>query len=218
MIDLTEIINDINIKGISIINYHLNDIDLLKLGNKLGKVIPDDNNNLIQHIRPNKKGDGTLGSFSYNYGYGDFPFHTDTSFWEIPAKFLLLTTEAPSTCNTSFISLTKLFTTLNNSDLIKFKRAIFLLKTFKGQRFTPLLLKSNDISLGLRYDSTIMTPYNKDAREALHIMENFIENQKIEEIVWTGKNLAIINNRLALHGRKGISKDINRVLKRIYIK
>jgi len=43
-------------------------------------------------------------SFSYHFEFGNFPLHTDTAFWHLPAKYLILYSDIRSNAATTLVN------------------------------------------------------------------------------------------------------------------
>ena len=62
--------------------------DVLDITQSLGE-IRTLNKKDIQIIQPSTKEKSKSKSFSYFYGFEDFPLHSDTVFWEQPARYII---------------------------------------------------------------------------------------------------------------------------------
>ena len=190
---------------------------LLILAESLGKIILHPDGNYLNLVKPKSSQKAINGSFSNKYGYGEFPFHTDTAFWLRPARYIVMTSLLASDTDTVIISLGQLINMLSNNVQALAKSAIFSVKTTQVSYYTRAILE-NALSDGIRFDSCCMSPANKSAR---YLQENIIEtSQKIEpaKIRWSGSNAVIIDNWKDLHGRKAIEQEFeSRTLARIYV-
>lgn len=215
--DVRVIIDELHTQGISIINKRLDNNELLDLANNIGMAVPDDNGVMIQDVLARDTNNGSRGSFSYTCGYGEFPYHIDTAFWELPARYLVLHVTKESDCQT-YYALYRDILTLSDIDLTEYiKRACFILKTFNGQRFVPFRF-TDGREFGYRYDPNILIPYNEEARFLVSKIDELLKVNTPMGIKWTGENIAIIDNWKGVHSRGTAINDKNRVLNRIYIK
>lgn len=187
---------------------------LLEISKKYGVPFPDSNGNLIQILKAKERGTGIKNSFSFNYGYSSLPFHTDTAFIEFPSKYFLLTSIFPSETCTNIIDFKQIIESLEKTEISILKSAIFLTKTPEKQSFSNLFFNQDK---GLRFDPNIMFPYNSYAKKALKLIESKILEIEPIKIKWNKKNILIIDNWRCLHSRDNVN-EINRTLKRIYIK
>lgn len=215
--NIARIFDDLEKKGISIIEENYSDKELISFANKMGVIMPDDNGLDIQILTPKNKGEGIRDSFGYNYGAKDYPYHIDTAFWSIPARYLILKSEYKSTCNTYYLRFEDIFSFFTEQELKEIDHASCLIKTFNVRRFTSLKFKVNDI-IGFRYDPNTISGYNKEAKKCLMRIDEIISLISPQKVEWTGKNFIILDNWKGLHARGSVLNDENRVLKRIYIK
>lgn len=208
--------NNIMTKGWDLICIDTADDSLIILSEELGKICPDDNGNRIQYLKPKNKGFGIKGSFSFNLGLDEFPYHNETAFWTKPAQLILIASENFSYCNTLLIDTKGLFDGLSANQLIIFYNSVFSMKTPQGINFISVLHQDNS-KIIFRYDPNIMKPFNSSAKIASEIIFDFISNSTPITIKWTGNNVLILNNWRFFHKRSVCNNEPNRVLKRIYI-
>ena len=64
--------------------------ELLALGRSLGRPVPSPKGEMIKEIRVTPTGKARAGSQSSIYGTGPFPLHTDTVFWPVPVRYVIL--------------------------------------------------------------------------------------------------------------------------------
>jgi hypothetical protein len=83
---------------------------LIILAESLGKIIPHPDGNHLNLVKPKSSEKAINGSFSNKYGYGEFPFHTDTAFWLQPARYIVMASLLASDTETVIISLGQLAT------------------------------------------------------------------------------------------------------------
>lgn len=193
-----------------------NNEELLKMASKYGTPYPDSNGYLIQKLESKSKDKSLKKSLSFNFGLGKFPYHTDTAFTDLPARYLLLTSVLNSKTPTNILDFYKIINNLSQTEIKIIENSIFALKTPQESRFVKMIFKFKG-TLGVRFDPNIMTPYNKNAKNAIEIIENHISKLKPYEIDWTNNNVIIIDNWRCLHSRSKVIDD-KRILKRIYIK
>lgn len=190
------------------------DSDLIGIASGFGKVVPGARNELVQYLPARDKGNGPVGSFSYTVGYGSFPWHTDTAYWDIPARYLLLASETDSPCATLYQSFEALRDKIPDFDYL-LNRAVFLLDVPGQKRYLSPIFKCGS-ETGYRLDFHIYRPANSEAE---NLMKDTIRelDSHFHRHIWTGHSAVIIDNWRMIHAREEASNDKNRVLKRIYI-
>lgn len=215
--NIGKIFDDLEKNGISIIEKNYNDNELISFAKKMGIIVPDDNGLDIQILTPKKQGEGIRDSFGYNYGLKDYPYHIDTAFWPIPARYLILKSEYKSDCNTYYLRFEDIFSYFTKEEIKQINHASCLIKTFNVRRFTSLKFKVNHI-VGFRYDPNTISGYNNEAKICLTRIEEIIKLISPQKIEWTGKNFIILDNWKGVHARSSVLDHENRILKRIYVK
>lgn len=217
MITTTKIsYKEIESVGWTLLSHKTYDESLILLSGVLGNILPDDNGNKIQYLRPKERGLGIKDSLSYKYGLDEFPYHTDTAFWDNPAKLILMTSKQPSSCQTLLIDIQELLNSLPERELSYFHNSVYTLKTPNQIKFVSVLQRKGEDFI-FRYDPNIMVPYNSNAKKAEEIISSFIREVKPVQIEWTGENVLLLNNWRLLHKRSECKNEPQRVLKRIYI-
>ena len=184
-----------------------NSADAQLIANTLGRSTQD-----TSRITPKPRGRKGPRSFSYRHGYGQFPMHTDTAFWPIPARFILLTSATESEVPTLLLPTDALASVLSE---LKPERAIFALNTASGFVYQGFNLDGRPGTA--RLDQCYMQPVNSSAHELINRL-SFPAKELIAEHRWTGKNVLIIDNWRCLHGRAEVTRpQERRSLTRFYV-
>ena len=100
--------------------------DLQEVAKRFGRVIPGDKGDVVQTLLAQDKGNGSYGAFTFKVGFGKFPWHTDTAYWDIPVRYLLLSSDKSSPCATITRSFESLKSVIEDFDYLA-ERAIFML-------------------------------------------------------------------------------------------
>lgn len=190
------------------------DKDLLKLSNELGQIIPQHGGQLIYKLSPSNGKNSVRGSFSNIHGFGSFPLHTDTAFWSVPVRYILLSSIYPSSCNTILTNSHLMLNQFESKDRENAKRAIFKVRTSHSQFYSTLIFNEKK-DTGIKYDPACMFPVNKYAIAFVQKIKEI--EMPIVEIKWKGTNSLVIDNWKIFHGRNAAFIDEKRELKRIYI-
>lgn len=191
------------------------DQGLLDIASCFGAVMPGARGELIQVIPARDKGDGPVGSFSYVVGYNEFPWHTDTAYWTIPARYLFLTSPVASSCATLYQSFDVVKAAVPGFDYLM-SRAVFLLDVPGQKRYLSPRFEGGGGVTGFRLDFHIYRPMNDEAERVLNQVGAFLSDN-FNRFLWTGNNAVIIDNWRFIHAREAAYEDKTRVLKRIYI-
>lgn len=213
----TEQLKELNSKGWIEFNSMNDDYTLINISKTLGEILKHQNGNDVEYLKPKYKKDAIKNTFSYKYEYDRFPLHTDTAFWEIPAKYVLLSCDELNNTATTIITYEEIYKHLTTSEILELKKSIFLVKTSTKNFYTSFMNKYLDHTF-IRFDSNCMKPINKSANTTLDIIENKLGKLSLKNIIWDKPKVFIFDNWKVLHGRECIKSDENRILKRIYIK
>ncbi len=209
-----ELNNQLKTNGYVVFDIDKSRVGLSTIASIFGTVIHGDHGDIIQTLRAQEKGNGSYGSFTYKVGYDCFPWHTDTAYWSVPARYLLLTSDMPSPCATTVRSFASIATSIEEFDYLV-RRAVYLLDIPGKRRYlSPIIQEGGKI--GYRLDLHIYRPMNHEAKQLSYL----VQEQLLKEyyrVVWTGSNVAVIDNWQMIHSREAAYNDKNRVLKRIYI-
>lgn len=189
--------------------------NLVDIVSHYGNVIPGDNGELLQQLRALPVGSGIKNTFTNVYGYGAFPWHIDTAYWDLPVRRLALYSKCASPCATLYVPFDRIFT--YNPMLLDYAdAAVFLLWQPNGIRCVSFKQRINNETL-YRYDAHIMRPYNEAAKIIDKGIKESLSKIQIDRIEWNGSNMAIIDNWKGIHSREDAKNDKNRELYRIYI-
>lgn len=189
---------------------------LIEIAGQYGTPFPDSYGKLVQLIVPKVQGNGVNGSLSYKYGLSDFPFHTDTSFYTIPARYLLMSCSNSSSSCSNIVDFKPFLDKLSADDLSSIKNATYIMRTPESSKFCKVQFDHENL-IGLRYDPNIMSPYNNSAMRCEILIKHYLTTTAPIKIEWTGNNVLIIDNWRCLHSRDAVI-DTNRLLYRIYIR
>lgn len=187
------------------------DQGLLDFAKSFGHIIPGARGEMVQNLPARRKGEGPVGSFSYTVGYGSFPWHTDTAYWDRPARYLLLYSPTASSCATTYQSFETIKTAIPDFEYLM-DRAVFLLDD-PGKRH---YLSPRIDGKGYRLDFHIYRPVNDEAVLLRNLISEFLSKNYMRH-VWTGKEVIVMDNWRYIHAREDAHNDPSRLLKRIYI-
>lgn len=167
---------------------------------------------LSGRLIPRNAGSVGARSFSFYHGTSRFPMHTDTAFWPVPARFVVLMAEEASVVPTLICPPSSLDVLLKGDAS---RRAVFAAKTTEGCLYRGIRLVPNKNFV--RFDSCYMTPANDAARALASALAN-PSHCAIEEHLWTGRNALVVDNWRCLHGRGAAGHEPCRSLIRFYVR
>ncbi|PVZ72189.1 TauD/TfdA family dioxygenase [Pelagibaculum spongiae] len=212
---MNSILDNLKTEGIAIVENIYSQDELIGLAKSIGNIRPHPNGEDVATLKSSDGTNSLTGTFSSTYGLSMFPFHSDTAFWGLPARYIIMGMFSTSRCTTNYISLRDIERFISDDFLSKARRAIYLVETIEGSKYTSPVFEVND-NYGFRFDPNIMTPANDYAKvfhEELVVAMNRVESIKID---WSGNKAVIFDNWNSLHSRSAV-KDESREIFRIYL-
>ena len=192
--------------------------ELLELGRALGCPVPGPNGEMVKEIRVTPAAEAPPDSQSSIYGTGPFPLHTDTVFWPVPVRYVILRARGDTRRPTTAMGFAHLFRECGASFSALSEKSVWLVRT-KSKRFYCSLRFRHGHSVGWRYDGDLMSPANDAAIEVDRVLRPLVASGRGDCIDWSGDIAVVLSNWNALHGRgpephqEGI-----RVIERLYVR
>jgi hypothetical protein len=191
--------------------------DLLELGLSFGTPTPSPNGELIKEVKRQPKEKAPVGSQSAKYGFGPFPLHTDTVFWNVPAKYVLLRATGDVRRPTTLFSFEELFDKCSPKMRDLPADSVWHVRAGRTNFYCSMCVQETGAN-GFRYDVDLMSPVNKAAKDISGELRQLVATQG-HAIDWTGSTAVLINNWIALHGRGDMPEDEGeRMVQRIYLR
>jgi hypothetical protein len=186
------------------------------LATSIGVPVTNSTGPLIKRLRPLHPHEAPAGTLSSIYGTSSFPFHTDTAFWTVPAKFVLLRAIGDlrrATCVCTFHELFKL------GDLEDVAReSVWTVPQKNGSVYCTMTVRDGS-EAGYRYDKDCMSPKNRAATYLSEQFTRIFSCFKGHIVKWTPGKVLILSNWLALHARDASPIDEGeRTIERIYVR
>ena len=192
--------------------------DLLRLATSLGKPVENARHALISQLRVVASMEARPMTLSARFGTGAFPLHTDTAFWPVPAKFLVVLARGDIRRTTTVCSLRRILD-LGGINLMKvIEKSVWIVRGNHGNFYRQMTLSTKGIRSGVRFDRQCMKPANASAREVAAYFDSDDCATVVEHVEWRPHTAVVISNWHTLHGRG--SRPVNeeqRILQRIYV-
>ncbi|TGN19096.1 TauD/TfdA family dioxygenase [Leptospira idonii] len=179
---------------------------------EFGELANIDGINKFHDISPGRY--RSKNSLSFRYELGSFPYHSDTAYWQDPAKYLVLYCKNPGSGNrtTKFISLEDILNSQIKESIL-FENYFLIRKNFSSF-YSRAITKLNN-SFIMRYDIECMTPMNRNAEDFALFMSEIEKSIKPYEHKWEPGDLLIIDNKKTIHARSfSHLEDTDRILRR----
>ncbi|WP_431809857.1 TauD/TfdA family dioxygenase [Brevibacillus agri] len=198
----------------------LNEEDLIAISNQIGIPIRTRlGAEVIDRLSPKEKKDAHKNSLSRNHGLNSFPLHTDTAYFKIPVRYILLYSINPGSGDrpTYLYDAKNLF---NHDKELRFELANVLFKVINGRNsFLTTIYNSHQNKNYFRLDRDCMKAASSEGTELLTKIDNLISPRDLIEVKWNFGDLLILDNWRFLHGRgKSNMMDNDRLLLRVSIK
>ena len=163
------------------------------------------------------KADSHRGTLSKTYGTGSFPLHTDTAFWPVPSRYVVLRVRGDIRRHTTVLTFADL-SREGPTELRGFTdRSIWLVRTPSRSFYCSMKFRLRD-KTGWRYDSQCMFPVNEEAVKVRAMLRPLLLGDRVDYINWTGEMAVVLCNWEVLHGRGPSPPNENsRVVERIYV-
>jgi len=192
--------------------------DLLELGKALGSPVRTPNGELVKEIRRIPRDEAPLGSQSALYGAGPFPLHTDTVFWPLPVRYVLLRGYGDTRRPTTVKRFSELVRNCTPQFHLCARSSVWLVHAGSKSFYCSLQFRHGN-SNGWRYDADLMVPVNSAAVHVDSVLRPLVTDEVIESITWSGDKAVVFSNWSTLHGRGPQPPDEGiRVIERLYVR
>lgn len=211
-------IEELQRKGWTLIDGVSSQEELLKLGRALGCPVPTPNGELVKEIRRVPTEEAPPGSQSSIYGTGSFPLHTDTVFWPLPVRYVLLRGYGDTRSPTTVMSFSDLVREYDAQFHVFAQRSVWVVGAGSKRFYCSLQFRDGDSS-GWRYDFDLMSPANDAAIQVDRVLRPLVSSEKVDSITWSGDTAVVLSNWTTLHGRGPEPPDEGvRVIERLYVR
>lgn len=186
----------------------------LSLARALGEPIQSPSGELVRELVPKAPADANFGTFSYAYGKASFPLHTDTAFWPLPARYLVMRVTGDTRRPTLIAPIPLPLSAATASNV---QSSIWVVN---GARpFYCSMQFRHHGNLGFRYDPMLMQPANESAAKVQPILSVLLAGLPCFALDWAAVGTVIVDNWRTLHGRGPEPLlEGKRVLERVYVR
>lgn len=191
---------------------------LLELARSIGRPIASPSGDLVKEIRITSTLMARPGTLSAAYGCGEFPLHTDTAFWPVPARYVVLRVQGDTRRCTKVRAFEDTFCECERRFRALTEQSVWFVRARSASFYCSMSCRL-DQRVGWRYDDKCMFPANRAAREVKEVFEGLTKSSAGEWISWSGEEAVVLSNWRVLHGRGPAPQDENeRILERIYVR
>lgn len=190
---------------------------LLPLAEQLGRPTPDKRDPaIVRDLLPRPAFTSTPNTLSSRYGEGPFPFHSETAYWDLPARIVLLYCVDPGSGNRPTLLL-DLLSNIRADQRDALARDLWVVR-YTRRPFLTKVLSSVGKRLLVRYDKDCMRPI-QDGCASEELMTTLCARERAQAVSWQPGLLLAIDNFRLLHGRgEADSPDPGRHLRRVLLR
>lgn len=190
---------------------------LLQIAKVLGKPAGELRSSaIVRKITPQPLHLAKPNTLSSRFGEGEFPFHTDTAYWEVPAKYVLLHCESPGSGARPTILIDIKSWDLTTDEKSNLCSEVW--QTINGKVFLCTVMSHSPHDRILRFDEACMRPVTRRAFLGHDLIRAKIGASRKTTIRWGKGDLLVIDNHRLLHARGAANKtDRDRILNKILV-
>lgn len=170
----------------------------------------------IECLKPLAPNAAKLNSLSRVHGIGLFPLHTDGAHWEIPPRYILLSSVGQDTRRgTSVIDGRAVLSRMTSDEVGLVRRGVVVTRSGRRSQLVSIV---NERGF-LRFDRGCMIPASLSGRDSMRIMSNMLDKEIVTRVGWEKSSILIIDNWRCVHGREPapVGGDDDRSLLRITV-
>jgi L-asparagine oxygenase len=175
--------------------------------------------NEIQELTPKNAADYPPNMYSGNFGYSDFPFHTDLAHWFQPPQYLVLRcVEGTNDVKTRLLDSTEIVQTLGEDSLrralVRPRRPIEMKRSL-----LRIVERCGDGRSRFRWDSLFIVPAtNYSSQMCVAVGKSIAAIKSLDFVLEHPGDTLILDNWRILHGRTAVPpSQRNRKVHRAYL-
>lgn len=186
----------------------------LDLARALGEPVRSPSGEFARNLIPIENGEAIPGSFSHKFGKGEFPLHTDTAFWPVPARYLVFRAIGDTRRKTLIAPVAQV---IPRGLAQKVRASVWIIRCRRPFYCSMQFQQLGEV--GFRYDPMIMQPANLSAMSVGCSFSSALAQFPSIPVDWTIAGTVIIDNWRVLHGRgPAPCGEGPRVLERVYVR
>jgi len=191
--------------------------NLLELARSVGKPVPSPTGALVRELAPTPRPNARKGTLSDGYGLGSFPLHTDTAFWPLPSRYIVLRVRGDTRRPTTIVAFAELFREQAPHLVALANRSVWRIRIPSISFYCSMRFRQGEVT-GWRYDSQCMSPANGAAAKLQERLGPLLSSSRVDKIAWTGDLAVVLCNWRVLHGRgPSPTNETSRILERVYV-
>lgn len=170
----------------------------------------------VETLTPKEKCTRDLNRYHGNFGFEEYPLHTDLAHWMVPPRYLLLRGRIGLGTVSTFVLDAPTLTALLPQSIAQ--RALFFPRQARVTTALPFRI-SRTLAFTLRWDAMFIRPANVQANACAGIFQSSACLASRTPIVLAGETTTLlVDNWRCLHGRSAVPlADRKRSVERIYL-
>lgn len=172
---------------------------------------------LVRPTSPIAAARAASNTLASRYGFGAFPFHTDTAHLREPADFLLLYCVSPGVSRRATAVVDTRAWSLGLGEAHILRNEVWVVRSARPPFHCTVGTGRDDLSIRCNFDC--MTPAVRTRAESRAIVDEHVVRAEKVLITWSSGDLFLLDNRRMLHARApALQDDPDRELKRVLIR
>jgi hypothetical protein len=191
--------------------------DMMDVARAIGRPLRAPTGELVRRLMPIDAHLARANSLSSRFGRGSFPFHTDTAFWPIPSRYLVMRVIGDQRRATTLLDFEDVLGKLSSRARNDVQRSVWRARRDGCAMYCSMSFAAGTLR-GWRFDADVMEPANASAKRAHEDVAHVIrESNPTATISWETTTCVVIDNWRLLHARGSAPpKEKARILFRIY--
>lgn len=211
---LSDALASLQVRGWVALGSCSRELPALEVARAVGEPVVSPTGDLVRRLVPKDRADAISGTFSHAYGRAGFPLHTDTAFWPLPARYLVMRVTGDTRRPTVVAPIRVPIAGALGAEVVSSVWVVSSVNPFYGS----MQFRHNG-DWGFRYDPMTMRPANAAAVKVQSCLPVVFAELPTFSIDWTTVGTIIVDNWRALHGRgPEPAGEGYRVLERIYVR
>ncbi|MBS0174765.1 MAG: TauD/TfdA family dioxygenase [Nitrospira sp.] len=210
---------DINKQGWAVLQGITTTAEMQRFAESLGSVLRAPSGEVVKVLKPRVAHESPRCSLSGRYGNDGFPFHTDTAFWALPCRFIVMRVVGDTRRNTLLLDFDALWAGFDSVARHDAVTSIWRTPRETGGIYCSLRFSVGG-SQGWRYDADIMRPVNQAAVRTKYVLEAALRAPTTAvPVKWAETDCLVVDNWRCLHARSARpDQEQERNLFRIYVR
>lgn len=183
--------------------------NILPLASEIGCPIRNRrDDSYLKKIAPETLPNANPNTLSSRFGLASFPFHTDTAFLKVPARYLILYCLNPGSGLRPTYLIDQDALSLQLEERCSLKNEVWKIEQINQPFLAAMDFSNESQDSHLRFDTACMRPITRGAMTVQGLMQSKISKAEKIKIEWNTGTILVFDNYRMLHAR-GVSSVID---------